>query len=143
MYIQFFDFATPLYDEAVRLRDDILRKPLGLKFTVEYLASEYEDIHIGCYNDSRQLVGCLVLKIIDEQTLKMRQVAVAESMQKKGVGQLMVAASEDYARANGYTKMMLHAREVAVPFYEKLEYTKVGERFEEVNIPHFKMEKLF
>ena len=37
--------------------------------------------------------------------------------------------------------MTLHARQVAVPFYERLGYSIVGEPFEEVSIPHFKMEK--
>ena len=37
--------------------------------------------------------------------------------------------------------MTMHARETAVPFYERLGYATVGARFEEVTIPHFKMEK--
>jgi predicted GNAT family N-acyltransferase len=37
--------------------------------------------------------------------------------------------------------MVLHARETAVPFYLKLGYEVVGGQFEEVGIPHFKMEK--
>ena len=31
--------------------------------------------------------------------------------------------------------MSLHARQIAVPFYERLGYTIVGEPFEEVGIP--------
>jgi hypothetical protein len=33
MYTIEIDFGTPEYDEAVRLRTDVLRKPLGLEFT--------------------------------------------------------------------------------------------------------------
>ena len=71
----------------------------------------------------------------------MRQVAVAENRQKQGIGQRLVAYSETWAQRNAFEKMTLHARETAVPFYLKLGYTTVGERFFEVGIPHFKMEK--
>jgi predicted GNAT family N-acyltransferase len=37
--------------------------------------------------------------------------------------------------------MVLHARETAVPFYNALGYNSVGAQFEEVGIPHFRMEK--
>jgi predicted GNAT family N-acyltransferase len=72
----------------------------------------------------------------------MRQVAVAAAMQGKGVGARLVAASEDFAKEHGFQKITLHARETAVLFYERIGYQKIGERFEEVGIPHFKMEKI-
>jgi predicted GNAT family N-acyltransferase len=37
--------------------------------------------------------------------------------------------------------MVLHAREEAVPFYERLGYEKHGESFIAVTIPHFFMHK--
>ena len=37
--------------------------------------------------------------------------------------------------------MILHARETAVVFYEKLGYSSLGDQFEEVTIPHWAMEK--
>ena len=71
----------------------------------------------------------------------MRQVAVHESCQRKGVGKLLVADSEAFARQKGYAKMTMHARDTAVPFYEKLGYKKKGRAFQEVTIKHYKMEK--
>jgi predicted GNAT family N-acyltransferase len=38
--------------------------------------------------------------------------------------------------------MVLHARETAVPFYEAMAYTKIGDRFTEVTIPHWSMVKV-
>ncbi len=134
-------FGTPAYDESIQLRTDILRIPLGLEFFVEDLEKEYNQFHLGCYNKNSELVGCLVLNPLSEGVLKMRQVAVSQNIQKKGIGSLLVHASEDFAKKRGFTEMVLNARETAVPFYEKLNYTKIGERFEEVNIPHFKMKK--
>jgi ribosomal protein S18 acetylase RimI-like enzyme len=137
-----FEFGTPAYDESVGLRDDILRKPLKMVFYAEDLAKEYDQTHIGYYAKNGIMVGCLILQDYGDGNAKMRQVAVAENYQSKGIGQKMVAFSEVYARQNGFTKMVLHARESACPFYDKLGYDRVGERFEEVNIPHFKMEKV-
>lgn len=132
--------GTAEYEETVALRDDILRRPLGLTFTPESLAGEASEIHIACYSGN-QLVGCLILVPLANGALKMRQVAVADLAQGQGVGKAMVEFSENFARNNGFSSMTMHARETAVQFYLKLGYEVIGERFEEVSIPHFKMAK--
>jgi predicted GNAT family N-acyltransferase len=141
MVILNIEFATPEYDETVQLRDKILRKPLGLAFTEEQLATEFADVHLAAYTNDWQLHGCLVLTPYGDKTLKMRQVAVSEAVQKTGVGRQLVETSEVFARKHGFETMALNARETAVPFYQKLNYTIVGEPFEEVGMPHFKMVK--
>lgn len=134
-------FATPEYDQTVQLRDKILRKPLGLTFSEEQLAEEFSDFHLAAFTNDWILRGCLVLTPKGDKTLKMRQVAVDEAVQKMGIGHQLVAASEALARRNGFDVMELNARDTAVPFYKKLAYTIVGEQFEEVGIAHFKMTK--
>ena len=71
----------------------------------------------------------------------MKQVAVLPDLQGQGVGKALVQYSEALARRLGFTRMVLHARETAVPFYEKLGYSRFGERFQEVTIPHWAMDK--
>jgi predicted GNAT family N-acyltransferase len=141
MQVYQIEFGTPEYDEAVGIRHEVLRKPLGLEYTPEQLAAEYDQIHLAAFADSGRMLGYLCLQPLDESTVKMRQVAVSLQMQGKGVGRAMVAYSEVVAARMGFSRMVLHAREVAVPFYLKLDYTIEGDRFEEVNIPHFKMAK--
>ncbi len=141
MYVIEIEFATPEYDDAVRLRYEVLRKPLGLEYTPEQLAAEYNNHHLAAYSNNGQLLGYLNLTPSDGGVIKMRQVAVEPQAQGMGVGKKLVEASEVLARKIGYQNMVLHARETAVAFYEKLGYHKVGERFEEVTIPHFRMEK--
>ncbi len=142
MHISQIEFATPEYDEAVHLRYEVLRRPLGLEFTPEQLAAEYADIHLAAFDAAGRITGYLCLTpVAGGQELKMRQVAIDPAWQGKGVGTQLVAASEELARQLGFQKMILHARETAVPFYLRLGYTIVGDRFEEVTIPHFKMEK--
>lgn len=139
--IQEIEFATPAYDEMIQLRLDILRTPLGIDFSVEYLEKEYNYHHLVAYDERRKMLACLVLVPIDEQVVKMIQVAVREDTQGTGVGSHLVLASERLAKGLGFSEMAVNAREVAVPFYEKLQYEKIGDQFEEVGIPHFKMKK--
>ncbi|MFN4255589.1 MAG: GNAT family N-acetyltransferase [Saprospiraceae bacterium] len=141
MFIIPIEFATPEYDEAVRLRYDILRAPLGLEYTPEQLAEEWNQHHLAAYDHQNRLVGYLNLTPAGQGEVKMRQVAIAQSVQGQGIGRHLVEYSEAFARARGFEKMVLHARETAVPFYLKLGYAIVGEQFEEVTIPHFKMWK--
>lgn len=141
MHVAKIEFATPEYDLAVRLRTEILRKPLGLEFSVEQLAAEWTDSHFACFDEKEQLVGCLILTKKDSKTVKMRQVAVAENRQGSGTGRRLVEFSEAWAARNGFDKMELNARDTAIPFYQKLNYATVGEPFEEVGIAHLKMEK--
>lgn len=141
MQIFQIEFATPEYDEAVRLRYEVLRRPLGLDFTPEQLAAEYGDVHLAGFDGMGRLVGYLCLTPLNNGEVKMRQVAVAPEWQGKGVGKKLVATSEELAKHLNFKKMTMHAREAAVPFYLRLGYQTVGEQFEEVTIPHFKMEK--
>lgn len=137
------EFATPEYDEAVALRYEVLRKPLGLEFQPEQLAAEWSDIHLAAFDTAGKMVAILLLTPVNDQEVKMRQVAVATEQQGRGLGAALVAQSEEIARSMNFTKMTLHARETAVPFYLRLGYEKVGDLFEEVSIPHYKMVKMF
>jgi len=135
------EFATPEYDDVVRLRYDVLRRPLGLDFTPEQLATEYAQIHLAAYDEAGRLVGYLNLTTVDDDTVQMRQVAVAPTQQSRGVGTELVRHSEWLAQQAGFQRIILHAREPAVPFYTRLDYMIVGEPFEEVTIQHRHMEK--
>ncbi len=141
MYILQIPFATPAFDEWLALRDEVLRKPLGLKFHLKDIAQEWDSIHLACYSDQGLLLGGLVLKPLSDEEIKMRQVAVKPEAQGKGVGTHLAKAAEKLAFELGFRQMTLHAREEAVSFYKKLGYKITGKPFTEVNIPHRKMKK--
>ena len=77
------EFASPLNDESVALRDLVLRQPLGLSFTIEGLAAEYNQYHIAAFDEESKLIAVLVLLPVEEGVFKMRQVAVAPQCQKR------------------------------------------------------------
>lgn len=141
MYTRLIEFATPDFDIALKLRDLVLRKPLNMEFYPEDISEEYDSYHLACFDDRDYLVGILVLKPINESVLKMRQVAISPKYQGQGIGTYLVKSAESVAVCEGYSQFELHARESAVKFYKRMDYAMVGNKFEEVGLPHFKMKK--
>jgi len=141
MAVEIIEFATPRFDELIKLRDKILRKPLNMEFYAKDIAEEYDSYHLAYY-DGPTLKGCLVLKPLSDASIKMRQVAVDEAFQGQGIGKALVAASERFCKMQGFQKIELNARKTAVPFYLTQDYEKVGKEFVEVSVPHFKMQKV-
>ena len=62
--------------------------------------------------------------------------AVEPALQRSGVGARLMQTMEDELRRRGVTRATLHARDVAVGFYERLGYAVEGAPFVEVGIPH-------
>jgi N-acetylglutamate synthase-like GNAT family acetyltransferase len=118
-----------------------LRKPLKLSFSKEELDEEKHDILIGAFEEDK-ILGCCMLKKIDNNIVRLRQMAVANNLQGKGIGASMMYFAENVARDAGFKKIRMHARKTAVGFYEKLGYTVIGKEFTEVSIPHLLMEKI-
>jgi ribosomal protein S18 acetylase RimI-like enzyme len=132
--------GSPEYWATVELRSSILRKPIGLRYKPGELEDEKNARHIVCYRGNR-LVGCLMLFPREGGDVQMRQVAVVPELHRRGIGKALVEYSETLARNAGYRRMILHARETALAFYENLGYARLGDRFEEVTLPHWAMEK--
>ena len=128
------------YEQTVALRNEILRKPLGLSYDPAELAGEKDSFHLALRKGD-ELVACLVLKPLDERCIKMRQLAVGKSSQGKGFGRDLVDYAHSFARERGYAEIVLHARETARGFYEKLGYQLEGNPFTEVSLPHLAMRK--
>ena len=131
-----------LYAAAVALRYEVLRVPLRLNFTKQQLDSEATDHHFVAINEQKKVVATLLLSQTEtENCLKMRQVAVQTAVQSTGVGSLLVAYAETWAKNQNHTQMVLNARETAIPFYLKNGYVARSEPFLEVGLVHKKMEK--
>jgi GNAT superfamily N-acetyltransferase len=123
MALKLIDHGSKEYQQMVELRYHILRKPLGLAFTMEELEKEKNEILIGCF-DEEKLEGCCMLKDEGDKTVR-----------------LLMMFAENIARDRGYKRLTMHARGTAVGFYEKLGYNICSDEFFEVTIPHYIMEK--
>lgn len=130
------------YQEELALRQDILRRPLGLDLFQENLADEKFDTHIGAFSGEK-LVGTLMIKAAVNHCVQLRQAAVLEPYRGNGVGAGMICFAERLCRSQGIRHIWLNARQTAENFYLRLGYHNVGEPFLELGIPHIRMEKVF
>ena len=140
MALKIIDHGSPEYEQIIRLRNDILRKPLGMNLDAEELEKEKNNLHIAAYEDD-QMLGCCMLVEEGPQTVRLRQMAVINDLQGKGIGRALMQFAENLARDRGYRRITMHARKNALGFYEKMGYRKIGDEFEEITIPHYVMEK--
>lgn len=140
MALKIIDHGTKEYDQMVQLREEVLRKPLGLHFTPEELAKEKHNLLIGAFEEG-ELMGCCMLVEEEPGTVRLRQMAVINDLQGKGYGKVLMQFAENLARDRGYKKITMHARKNALGFYEKMGYKVIGNEFEEITIPHYVMEK--
>lgn len=128
------------YRHALRLREAVLRAPLGLTLSAGELAVEPQCEHFVALAGT-EVVATLLLIPLDAETVKMRQVAVDPARQGSGIGAGLVRFAEEAARARGFRRLVAHARGTAVLFYQRLGYTVEGDPFLEQTIPHLRVSK--
>jgi predicted GNAT family N-acyltransferase len=140
MALKIIDHGTKEYQQMVKLREDILRKPLGLGFTPDELEDEKDNMLIAAFEDDRMLACCM---LVEENPIivRLRQVAVLSNLQGKGIGRALINFTENIARDRGYRTISMHARKNVVDFFKRMDYKVVGEEFIEITIPHYVMEK--
>ena len=136
------DFGSSRYDELVELRYKVLLEPLGLKFLDSFRNKEVAYLHVGCVeNLDDKLVGGLILAPVNDEDIRLMQVAVDPKCQGQGLGRELVEYAEKRAAKAGYSKIVMHAMLSVVAFYEKMGYIQEGDLFEEQGITFAKMVK--
>ena len=136
------DFGSSRYDELVELRYKILLEPLGLKFLDSFRPEEANYLHIGCVEMlDDKLVGGLLLIPLDNEKIRMMQVAVDTIYQGEGIGKELIKYAEKRAKEAGYSQIVMHAMLSVVGFYEKMGYQAQGNAFNEQGITFMKMVK--
>jgi predicted GNAT family N-acyltransferase len=132
--------GSDLYRQALRLREAVLREPLGLTITREELADDATRQHF-CAISYGAVIGTVSLKPLDETTLQLKQMAVAEDRRRERIGALLLAHAEAWGASGGFMLMVLNARMGAEGFYARFGYGLEGEPFDENTIPHIRMTK--
>ena len=127
------------YLEYLSLRNEVLRKPLGLVFTEEEMKREPDCIHIGGYVGEEL---CMTIALVpEEQKAKMIQVATRPGYERRGIGSLGLKFCDNYCRQLNVGEVYCHARETAIPFYLKNGYVTEGDKYLLVGITHITMRK--
>ncbi len=134
------DFASDLYQQTLGLRNNYLRKPIGLVLSEADTQNEDKQQHFGVMMEA-QLVACAVIKPVDARTAKLRQMLVIPPFQGADVGSFLVQQIEYSIIQRGFEEIHVNARVSASGFYNKLGYFQQGLPFIEVGIPHIMMIK--
>ncbi len=133
-------YGSSEYTKECELRQEILRKPLGLDLYSEKL-EEANQIHFGVF-EQETLLACLIVVPVSSEVVKIRQMAVRQDQQGRGIGRMIMTEAENKLKGKGVKKIILNARKSALPFYSKLGYTVTSEEFIEVTILHYSMSKI-
>ncbi|MFN3342998.1 MAG: GNAT family N-acetyltransferase [Flavobacteriales bacterium] len=123
------------------LRWQTLRAPWNQPRGTERDDIENECIHfLALENDTP--MGVCRLQYNDATNAQVRFMGVAEAGRGNGIGKLLLLEAEKIAKESGRQKMILQARENAVPFYERCGYTITEKTFLLwETIQHYLMEK--
>lgn len=127
------------WTDAVRLREKILREPLGSSFTHQELEEEKYHFQIAGFLDNIIIATAVLVPEGDE--MKMQRVVVTENLRSLNIGSEMMTFCEKFASEKNFKVIYCHARDTAVNFYIKNGYNGIGDYFDEDGIPHLKMRK--
>lgn len=129
------EFAS-YYDLRWRVLRALWKMPRGSE------RDEFENVahHRAVFtNDAAIAAGRL--HPVDAAVGQIRAMAVDPAYQKQGLGSRILNNLEAIAREQGLEKIVLHAREEAVPFYQKYGYEVVAPGPFSWGIKHFEMSK--
>jgi ribosomal protein S18 acetylase RimI-like enzyme len=124
------------------LRWRILRAPWNQPKGTEVDELESEAFPIMVCEVDGIPVGVGRVHFVDNETAQIRSMAVEEEWRGKGIGSIVIKELEKIAIGKGAKKIILHARDNAVKFYERNSYKVVKQSHTLFgSIPHFLMEK--
>lgn len=133
-------YKSEEYNKILKIREDVLRKPIGLLLTEKDQEDDEKAIHIWL-SVNKRIVATAMLTEHSKQELRLRMVGVRPQVRKAGLGSRLIKYAEGLAAGKGYEKIIMDARITAKNFYDKLGYSSSGEQYERVGIPHIFMSK--
>ena len=120
-----------------------LRKPLKQKIGTEKDEFEEQSIHRMIKNKKGNIIAVGRLHQIDSSKSQVRYFAVGQHYRRIGLGTFLMNHLEKIAIKQKYQKIVLNARESAIPFYKNLGYSidkKTNLLFGKIQ--HYKMKKV-
>ncbi len=134
------DWQT-LGTDAGKLRKQVFVQELGIPEHLESDAQDYTAIHCVVYNRLGHPLATGRLLVAAPQVAKIGRMASHRVLRGSGLGQAVLTALLERAKARGDTEACLQAQTSAAPFYAQAGFTMQGERYEEVGITHVDMVK--
>jgi len=125
------DWATD-YDALRAVRDPVFVDEQKVPIEDEIDAQDPLSKHVIARDSANTPIG--TGRLSPERLIG--RMAVIREWRGRGVGEALLAALLDQARALGYPAVELHAQSHAISFYERFGFEAYGEQFDECGIMH-------
>jgi ribosomal protein S18 acetylase RimI-like enzyme len=136
---------TARYAAAIRLREEVLRIPLGRQFSDEFLSRQRlpEFQHFAALMDD-VVIAAATARVADGR-IQIFQVATVDGLRSRGIGSgLMLFLENCLASETGIPDYFVFSRLAAVNFYERLGYSVVDDRIHMLaGLEHREMSKCY
>ena len=140
LLFKIIQYDLPEYKETLQLRENVMRKPLGLLLSVEDVKDDNVRTHIGGYCNGVLICACS-FKIIHRKIAHLYSVCVKQEFQNRGVGQQLMHFTEKYVKLHGAARLYVEGRKSAKNFYRKCGFSPCGSEYIDMNILHQDMRK--
>lgn len=124
------------YDIALKIRRTVFIGEQNVPEDIEIDEFETESTYYLVFYDINPVATARYRKVND--SIKLERFAVLEEFRNKGVGAILMRRIMDDFEDEDYP-IYLNSQEDVIGFYRKFGFRKVGKRFFEAGIPHFKM----
>jgi len=125
------DLRQPVTEQDFQLYYDlrwrILREPWTRARESGTDEHEQDALHIMAWRDGNLLVGVGRLHFNSPEEAQIRYMAVEMAYERNGIGSLILRELETHARRCSAKRIVLNAREEAIPFYRTHNYQTVGQ----------------
>ncbi|MCO4800271.1 MAG: GNAT family N-acetyltransferase/hotdog fold thioesterase [Colwelliaceae bacterium] len=114
------------FEDYYYLRWLLLRSPWKKVLGSEKDEFEDQGIHRCIIDHNNNILAVGRLHFTTQQNAQIRYMAVSESAQGQGYGNILLESLENEARVRGAKSIELNARETVLGFYQKLAYKNLG-----------------
>ena len=136
-------FTENRMEEYYQLRWKVLRAPWNQPRGTERDEMEDASLHRVVLNEQQRILACGRLQLNTSAEAQVRYMAVDPDFRGKGLGRLVLQELECLASDAGALKVILQARENALPFYAACGYEVVIPTFLLYDtIQHYLMQKV-
>lgn len=123
-------FGGSQYKKLLEIRNEVLRKPIGMVLRPKDTASDGQEYHLAAFNNGNA-VGCALLRPLTDDSVQLRQMAILESYRGQNIGTKLVQFAEQFAVKKTFKTIETRARKSAEGFYRKLGYISCPSEFED------------
>ncbi|MBF0266719.1 MAG: GNAT family N-acetyltransferase [Gammaproteobacteria bacterium] len=129
--------GTPLHSEVKKIRQIVFIDEQKVSEELEWDDEDKISTHLVVYQDNKAIASARYYKI--GHITYIGRMAVLLDYRRQGVGYLLLKKCIDDIKKTNTQKIIIHAQETVLQFYQQQGFIEKGEKFYEADIAHKKM----